>query len=557
MSEHNSCEGDSACKRQAISSVSLIPSVALQSGAVWSGLQNNNNNEYYFSLADGSWNNNNKNNSYNVVPVESEELENLIFGAEEDCWSNKHDSWDAAKYHYHYGIRVWKFIEMIKRGEYQPWKSICFVILYPRPREVFAAHYQDRIAHHIVAPYIIAVATAAHKANGNMSFGNRKGMSAYHACLRVQAMMSKHPNGYIASWDVKGFFMSLDKQKVWEVFCYFEKKYRPTGFTEWQRELFMGMIHTMIMHDPTVNCERHSPIEMWELFIAPEKTIFGHGDKGIPIGNYYAQLLANLFLAYVCELLYGRDVTEFVDDFADAEDTIAEIHETERILASALTELKLRIHTTKKYVQPVRHGIPWCGHMIFTNRMYIDNRPVHNCLWKIEHRFADVTLENAIKLQQTINSYTGAMCHLQEWNTQQRIMNAVFDAGYSKYVYFVEKPNHVICELKKEHTAVNRSKADIEELDNILFNTKYRISMIIMPIKKDAKHFERKAGRFIYRYGYQPIEGSETSVQACIEELRIRLKEPAIRKKVTDYCASVGIPNEYNPADYGYGDTAE
>ena len=81
--------------------------------------------------------------------------------------------------------------------------------------------------------------------------------------------------------------------------------------------------------------------------------------------------------------------------------------------------------------------------------------------------------------------------------------------------------------------------------------------MIIMPIKADSPHFERKGGRFIYRYGYQPIAESDGRVQACIEELRIRLKEPAIRKKVTDYCAQHGIENEYNPADYGYGDTAE
>jgi len=557
MSEHNSCEGDSACGMQASETASLIPSVALPSGNVWAGLQNNNNNEYYFNLADGSWNNNNKNNSYNVVPVESEELENLIFGAEEDCWSNKHTSWDAVKYHYHFGLRVWMFIETIKNGEYTPWKSICFVILIPRPREVFAAHYQDRIAHHIVAPYIVAVATTAHEANGNVSFGNRKGMSAYHACLRVQRMMQKHPSGYVASWDIKGFFMSIDKEKVWEVFCYFEAKYRPSGYPEWQRTLFMGMIHTMIMHDPTVNCERHSPIEMWELFIAPEKTCFGHSERGLPIGNYYAQLLANLFLAYVCEKLYGRDVTEFVDDFADVEDMLEEIKETEAILQEALAELKLTLHPTKKYIQPVRHGLPWCGQMIFADRMYLDNRPIYNCFWKIEHRFSDVTLANAIKLQQTVNSYTGAMCHIQEWNTQMRVMNAVFDAGYGKYVYFKEKPNHLICELKKEYTPERRSMRDFEEIDEFLFNTKYRVNMIIMPIKADSPHFERKGGRFIYRYGYQPIAESDGRVQACIEELRIRLKEPAIRKKVTDYCASVGIPNEYDPADYGYGNTAE
>ena len=86
MSVNNFREGDSACEAsQAISSVSLIPSVVLPSGAVWTVIQNNNN-AYYFGLADGSWNNNNKNNNYNVVPVESGELEDLVFDAEEDCW---------------------------------------------------------------------------------------------------------------------------------------------------------------------------------------------------------------------------------------------------------------------------------------------------------------------------------------------------------------------------------------------------------------------------------------------------------------------------------------
>ena len=79
MSVNNFREGDSACEAsQAISSESLIPSVALPSGTVWTVIQNNNNNAYYFGMADGSWNNNNKNNTYNVVPVESGKLEDLV-----------------------------------------------------------------------------------------------------------------------------------------------------------------------------------------------------------------------------------------------------------------------------------------------------------------------------------------------------------------------------------------------------------------------------------------------------------------------------------------------
>ena len=76
--------------------------------------------------------------------------------------------------------------------------------------------------------------------------------------------------------------------------------------------------------------------------------------------------------------------------------------------------------------------------------------------------------------------------------------------------------------------------------------------MIVIPIKKGTKHYERKFNGFIYRYGYQPIAGETDYVSAVVEETRTRLKEADIRHRVTDYCASVGIPNEYDPADYGY-----
>ena len=76
--------------------------------------------------------------------------------------------------------------------------------------------------------------------------------------------------------------------------------------------------------------------------------------------------------------------------------------------------------------------------------------------------------------------------------------------------------------------------------------------MIIIPIKKGSKHFERTINGFIYRYGYQPIQGEAQYVSAVIEETRTKLSEADIRQRVTRYCTSVGITNEYDQKDYGY-----
>lgn len=78
--------------------------------------------------------------------------------------------------------------------------------------------------------------------------------------------------------------------------------------------------------------------------------------------------------------------------------------------------------------------------------------------------------------------------------------------------------------------------------------------MIVMPISAGSKHYEKAVGKFIYRYGYQPIEGDAAHVTACVEETAMRYKEATIKKHVQDYCAKVGIPDEWNPSDYGFED---
>ncbi len=319
-------EGDRACEMQAKLSDGLIR--LKPSAQEWSDIQNNNNNEYYLSLADGSYNNNNKNNLYWVVPVESNEVSDLVFRAEEDCWSNKHSSWDAAKYHYHTGRRVWQFIRDLENRTYKPWKSYCFIVMYPKPREIFA---------------------------------NRKKMSSLHACKRVQEMMRRHPNGYIATFDLKGYFMSIDRSVAWDVFCEYERQYRPSNVNAEYREFVMWLAEILIKHDPSLNCERRSPQRLWDDHIKPSKTMFGNCGNGLPIGNDYSQKIANLILEYICEAMLEYDITEFVDDFAIVVDTINEVQAAQIVMDEMLSKLKLHRNKRKTYIQPVRHGVLWCA----------------------------------------------------------------------------------------------------------------------------------------------------------------------------------------------------
>lgn len=76
--------------------------------------------------------------------------------------------------------------------------------------------------------------------------------------------------------------------------------------------------------------------------------------------------------------------------------------------------------------------------------------------------------------------------------------------------------------------------------------------MIITVIDKNAKHFERKSGKYVYRYAYVAIPEDTEHVSAAMEQRISRYSEAQIRQKVTEMCAVRGIANEYNASDYGY-----
>lgn len=395
------------------------------------------------SLTDGSFNNNNKNNQYNVVVVDSEKVTDLVFLAEQDCWKNKHSSFDASKYHYHLS-KIFPLIDSLIYDYYQPSTSICFIIKYPKPREIFAAHYGDRIIHHIVAFYLRALAENVHTANGNISFGNRPKVSNYHAALKLQELMKQHPNGYIRKYDIKSFFMSINKEKAYEIFEYFNRKYRPKGFSEEFEKFVKKLLKILLTHNPADNCEKRSPDEFWNL-IDKTKSLFYM--DGLPIGNFYSQILANLLLAYICELI--KDMVEFVDDFVVVRDTIELLNKTDLLFRQSIDFLKLQLSENKICTQPVKRGIKFCGYFVKLNRIYISNRPINNLLRKLEQFEQNVNLSNAQHLQSTINSYFGMMCKCNEFNTQKRLVKRILSGDYKRYFYFKQKHNGFICKIRK------------------------------------------------------------------------------------------------------------
>ena len=417
----------------------------------WTCEQNNTNNAWYVMPSSGQVNNNNKNNSYAVWAVaESDKLLRELFYAEGDCYKNKKMRFDAARFHFHLA-EIFELHTSIWTESYTPTTSICFILTYPRYREVFAAKYRDRVTHHLVAPFILKVTEAVHKYNGNISHGNRPKLSAQTAAEQIQRNMRDYPDGVVATMDVSGFFMNISRDMAYEVFERFCYQFRPDGYSDSQIKQMLWILHVLIHHDPTSDCVRNSPISMWDL-IAAHKSIFNANGKGLPIGNFYSQLIANLVLSVwgraVLDLNLDCRITQFVDDLcivaANAEIVSIVRKESERVLS----ELHLTLHPTKYYIQPVRHGVQFCGRVIYANRMYISSRTVRACKNTIKQAIlAGANIENATRLLNSYNSYIGFMCHMQSYKIQYQLMKMVLDSPYKEFLYFEEKKNQLVCKM--------------------------------------------------------------------------------------------------------------
>ena len=101
-------------------------------------------------------------------------------------------------------------------GQYRPGRSICFVITRPKPREVWAAQFRDRIVHHLlynrIAPRFLESFTAD-------SCACIPGRGTLYAARRLEAKVRSITRNwtrraFYLKCDVANFFVSIDKIRL-------------------------------------------------------------------------------------------------------------------------------------------------------------------------------------------------------------------------------------------------------------------------------------------------------------------------------------------------------
>ena len=367
-----------------------------------------------------------------------------VFAAYYECRRNKRNTHSEVLYELD-GVRntlqladdVWNYRYVVN-------PSICFIVIRPTRREVFAADFRDRILDTWVAMRLEEI---FEKHLPYYIFANRKGKGTGAAIKKVYNdidICSEHytKDAWIYKFDLQGFFMSIDKRLLWgKLKPVLEKEY-----TEWDKEWFMYVIEKRIFNHPQDNCIKVCEDKEW-LPLAKNKSLFNQDYwHGLPIGDLLSQMLVGFFLTSFAEFLDSigfKYISNYVDDFVVISPTKELILENIPKMREFLKGMQLTLHPKKCYIQHYTKGVVFLGAVIKPHRLY----PAR----LLRRHSLNIKIERSPKKGiASINSYLGLLRQF----TSRKLRRIIADKAFAKYhnkVYFSRDYNKmVVYKPKKE-----------------------------------------------------------------------------------------------------------
>lgn len=335
-----------------------------------------------------------------------------------DCRKNKRRKHSALVYEMNYEENNYDLWMDLNNGTYEIGKSICFCVTRPKLREVFAADFRDRIVHHLLMNKFLSVFEEDFVED---TYNCRVGKGVLYGVNRIRQQAGEiGKDGWFLKIDISGFFMSIDKDILWDSV---EKLIREKGRCE-NLEWWLALLKKVIYHRPERNCIRRGDITLWDK-LDPNKSLFHSNGKGLPIGNLTSQILANHYNGIIDKWFlpqvmgYGRYVDDIILLDADRRKLLNLIPS----IRAKMKEICLVLHERKIVFQRIDKGIPFTGYIIQPFGVYAGSRLRRNAI------AASTQCGEGVKKALTrINSYLGFLRHSLSYGIRYRIWNKLTEA---------------------------------------------------------------------------------------------------------------------------------
>ena len=353
------------------------------------------------------------------MPSADPHLFSALVQAYLDCRRTKRNSASALAFEAQLEHNLLQLHEDLASGAYQPGRSICFVITHPKPREVWAARFGDRIVHHLLYNHIAPRFHARFTAD---SCACIPGRGTLYAARRLEHQVRSQTSNwsrpaYYLKCDLANFFVSIDKAVVLE-------QLRRRIAEPW----WISLAEAILMHDPRADVELRGNRRELAL-VPPHKSLFNAPEgHGLPIGNLSSQFFANVLLddldQHVKHQVRAPHYVRYVDDFILLHHSAQWLNQAQRSIEGKLADLRLALNPRKTILQPVARGIDFVGHLVKPWRRITRRRTLNVAL----ERLQDIP---AADLHQSANSYFGLLRQASHSHHDRTLLaNVLRDRGH-------------------------------------------------------------------------------------------------------------------------------
>ncbi|WP_170064409.1 RNA-directed DNA polymerase [Polaribacter glomeratus] len=368
-----------------------------------------------------------------------------LFNAYYKARKNKRNTINQLEFEINYESNLIQLHNDIVNRVYSISPSICFIVNKPVKREIFAAHFRDRVVHHLLFNYI------------NPSFENqfiedsyscRKGKGTHYGISRLydsikECSQNYKENCYVLKLDIQSYFMSINKTIL--------QQQLTTTITNANtiqpaiKDLSYYLIDTILASNPTKNCTIKGKRSDWNGLPKSKSLFFAKPNCGLAIGNLTSQLFSNIYLHNFDTFIkkehnikyYGR----YVDDFYILAPSILYLKKIITVCKNYLkTQLGLQLHPKKIFLQHFSKGVNFLGATLKPHRKYVSNRAkinfkscVHSYILFLQNTAP--THSNLLQIRAALNSYLGILRHYRTYNIRYNTLlkdrnNLLFKYGY-------------------------------------------------------------------------------------------------------------------------------
>ena len=322
-----------------------------------------------------------------------------VFEAYYDCRKAKRRSLSAIEFEVNLEKNLMELYHDLRSGAWEPSPATVFAISYPRPREVWAAAFRDRIVHHLIYR---AIGPMFERAFIHDSCACIKGRGTLYAANRLTTHLLRATQNwtrpaFVLKADVANFFGSIRQDILYRLL---ERKV--------QNEFLLDTLAKLVFQDVRVGAVRNCTEKQLSI-VPPHKSLFNTRPRtGLAIGNLSSQFFANVYLDTVDQHLKRNfeimHYVRYVDDMAAVHESPSALLDAAEGIRERLCALGMRLAEHKTAIYPAEKGIDFVGRVI---------RPYHMSGRAKTHRCALAKIEKLPEsaLWKSCNSYLGLYRH--------------------------------------------------------------------------------------------------------------------------------------------------